>query len=260
MTSRRANIKHITLSLGVAAVFVLVGIWLHTPLFSAARAVVLPAGEMLWSSQEGMFSWFAVRWQAREDRIDLSREIIALRQERDQLKAHVAAYESIREENQQLKEVLGWSTAEESQLANVLTTPPLLSPYDTIVIDRGEQHGVLPEQFAFVGDVVLGTISEAALSNAVVSLFSTPGRKTAARVGEDNVPLTLSGRGGGSFVAVLPKEVAILPGDLITISDTQPGLIAEVVSIERTEQNPEQLIRARVPVNIFTLTQVLVGQ
>lgn len=259
MISPRANNRRRFFWIGAVLALIVFGWWLSQPLLSGVRAVALPVGAVLWEGEESAFSWIAVRWEARKERIELAREITALKREREELTTKLSAYNSVVQENRELKEVLSWQAPEEAMLANVRAAPPRLSPYDTVIIDRGETHGALPGQLVYAGDAVIGTISDAALKNSVVSLFSTPGRETAAYIGEDNVPVTLIGRGGGAFVAVAPAEAEILSGDPIHIPDTEPGFVAEVVSIERTPQEPQQLIRARLPINIFTTTRVLVG-
>lgn len=130
----------------------------------------------------------------------------------------------------------------------VLARPPK-TVYDILVLDVGEDEGV--RIGARVSDPILGelgTVVEVSQFNSKVSLYSTSGRETSAYLERDSEPVTLIGRGGGTFYFSVPKEVLVMPGDRILIGSIDASLIAvvEEAFIEPTDSFKKVLARGIV--------------
>src|SRR5437016_3002805 len=102
-----------------------------------------------------------------------------------------------------------------SKRAFVLIGPPH-SPYDTLVLDQGSLEGVAVGQAVLFQNVALGEISEVFSHTSKAKLFSTAGTDMEVVIGPNHVHVEASGRGGGNFIARLPKSVSIQKGDTVT--------------------------------------------
>jgi len=162
------------------------------------------------------------------------------------------------EENKTLKELLGRGTAEDTLLAGILSRPHS-SLYDTFVIDIGRTDGV--EEGASVvvsGDIVIGVVERVFKNTSLVTLFSTPGVETEIVIGLQQIVATAIGRGGGNFVAQLPRDVGIEEGDSIVIPGVGIKLFGIVETIEVDITQPFQTILFKNPVNIAEIKWVQV--
>ncbi len=89
--------------------------------------------------------------------------------------------------------------------AGVLARPPE-SPYDSLVVAAGSADGIATGAEVFSsGGIPIGTVASVTAHSATIQLLSTPGVTTNGWVGENRIPLTLSGMGAGAFTAILPK-------------------------------------------------------
>jgi len=189
----------------------------------------------------------------------------------------------LKRENQSLKVLLGRAEEPEDVLATstgtttileakkVMNTPasgtvlgvilarPPRTPYDSLLIDIGEDEGLL------VGDVVygdreyvLGTIVEVQRGTSIVKLYSAPDQKIDVLVGDSTIPVVAEGRGSGNFYIKLPKNVTVTEGDQIIA----PGIVGKVLgTAERIDSDPGEAyahIYFRAPVNLYTLHYVQV--
>ena len=78
-----------------------------------------------------------------------------------------------------------------------------------------------------------------------------------AQLGEMHVPIEITGRGAGNFIASLPRDLIVAIGDRVTLTVAGHEFILAVVSdIKRTAGDSFQEIFLRVPVNISQLTWV----
>ena len=158
-----------------------------------------------------------------------------------------------------LLELLGRKQDSNTVAVAVLTHPPQ-TPYDTIIIDAGSSESVtLGSEVSLPEGPLLGIVSEVFRNRAKVKLFSSPGEETNAILERDNMPVTLTGRGGGNFRLLLPRDVRVEKGDKILSTNIVPHLLAvvEEISVESTDSFKEVL--ARSPTNIFTLRFVFVA-
>jgi len=162
------------------------------------------------------------------------------------------------EENKTLKELLGRGTAENMLLAAILSRPHS-SLYDTFVIDIGQNDGVLEGARVVVsGDIVIGEIDTVFKNTSLVTLFSTPGVETEIVIGLQQIVATAIGRGGGNFIAQLPRDVGVEEGDSIVIPGVSIKLFGIVETIEVDITQPFQTILFKNPVNMAEIKWVQV--
>lgn len=181
--------------------------------------------------------------------VTLARENAALKEENAALLAKNADLAAARAD-------IG-EEAESGIYAGVLARPPG-SPYDSLIIGKGNDAGVFVGMRVLAGGVPVGTIVSASGGSARVALYSAPGTDTDGWAGAARVPVTLHGEGGGGFSADVPKDAKIAEGDLVYLPG--PGALAAgtIVAIESQPSSARATLRIRPAANPFTMTTVRV--
>lgn len=184
----------------------------------------------------------------------------ALNFENQELKAKIREQEAelsnhgtLVSENLSLKSTLERNKEGEFILAGILSKPHK-SPYDTLVIDIGEDHLILPgdEVFAY-GDVPIGRIDQVFENSSKVVLYSSAGEKKEVIVAGKDIYLETVGRGGGNFEMNIPRDMELAPGTEVTIPGIFPYTLAKVETIISDPR--DSFVKALLvsPVNIFEL-------
>lgn len=194
-------------------------------------------------------------------RLALPESAAALRAERDELRAQIAALE---ERNRVLEAQiadLSLLPGEASRIAaGVLLRPPM-TPYDVLVVGAGSRDGVRPGALAYgPGGTPAGTVSEVSVSNARIALFSATGRTTEGWLGEERIPISLVGHGSGAFGATVAADVAAAEGDVVYLPGPGAIPVGTVVRIETHSAAPTKSLRIRPLMNPFMLTYVEIAQ
>ncbi|OGZ03749.1 MAG: hypothetical protein A2648_02225 [Candidatus Lloydbacteria bacterium RIFCSPHIGHO2_01_FULL_41_20] len=162
-------------------------------------------------------------------------------------------YELIKQENDSLKKIFGRSGNKQLILAQVVARPNR-SPYDTLIIDIGENLGIQSGNHVFAnGDTLLGTVEKVYANTSIVSLFSTPGREFDARIGESYTSIKLIGRGGGSFEATLSKAIPIKEGDAVIAPTLERSILGYVTKVVEDPRDPFVEILVEAPVSFQSL-------
>jgi hypothetical protein len=165
----------------------------------------------------------------------------------------------LQKENKELKEQLGRPILKNSLLAYILKKPPF-TVYDSFILDVGTNQGVaIGDKVYSFGDILIGEILEVSPSVSKVKLYSSYGEKYEVLIGEKNVQATATGRGGGSFEIVIPRDIKVAEDDSITIpniSNTVFGTIGEIIA------EPARAFSTVIfsqPINIYEQKWVLIS-
>jgi cell shape-determining protein MreC len=189
-------------------------------------------------------------------KIALEAENQKLRETLDLVVLDAYGQERLRQENTELQALLLRKPEFSFMLGRVLAAPPL-SPYDTLVIDAGTNHGVFVGMEAFTdGDFKLGVVTRVFKRSAVVTLFSSPDNTFPVLVGTSSVPANIFGVGGGNFRISLPKGVEIAVGDVVETPALQPEYVGVVEAISRPEGSSLQTLFVKTPFSIAKLRWV----
>jgi rod shape-determining protein MreC len=184
----------------------------------------------------------------------MSAEIERLREgvvERDAL---LAGYTLTREENKELKALLGRNEKESRILAALLVSPPR-TPYDSFVLDAGTEDGVSVGDEVLFGATVLGRVVAVSRSTATAQLFSTPGIATPVVIwrGGLALPAEAVGEGNGAFRLTVPRGAGVAVGDTVVMPGINPAQFGEVAAVETSETDSFATAFARNPVNVSLL-------
>jgi rod shape-determining protein MreC len=189
----------------------------------------------------------------------LSNENKKLIEENSNLKISMLDYEILKNENNELKEILGRiSTLNNYILGNILTKPNH-SPYDTIIIDIGESSGIKEGDLIYAeGIIPVGIVSKVYGKTSLVSLYTNPGVKTEGFINDSNASVGLIGRGGGNFEMIIPLELIVDKGTLIYLPGSSVEIIAIVDDVISTPSDPFKKVLLSSPVNVQNLKWVQV--
>jgi cell shape-determining protein MreC len=204
----------------------------------------------MWSSNTfitGRVSLMAALLRSKQS---LVTENKILKQQIKNSASEILTLEMLRQENIALKEVMGRNISEDTTLATVLVRPNV-SPYDSFIIDIGENYGIEKGNYVIVSDdIVIGVIDSVYGSSSVVKLFSAPGERTNVAIGPNNVLTEAIGRGGGNFIARVPRGVDVAEDDLITMPGINQKMFGIVEEIIANPTDPFQTILFKNPVNM----------
>lgn len=207
-------------------------------------------GGVVWNSENFIF-------RSVRDTIQLFRFKNSLLAENEELKKRLEtmvvdalATDIMRQENSDLKEVLGRIDDKKVLLASVLRTPPF-SPYDTFILDVGADKGVQIGDYIFVGGhVLVGEIVEVNPTSAKAQLFSAPGKTSVVLVGKKAVSAEAIGRGGGNFEIVLSREIPIAVGESVIVPQIDSMVLGVVGQVDIDSAKTFQRVLFSTPVNI----------
>lgn len=189
----------------------------------------------------------------------LSKENDFLKNQNLELESKLANYQSLENENQNLKELLGRLGENHQYLLATILAKPNITLFDTLVLDIGKDKGVAIGDIVFAyGNIPLGKISEVNSTTSKVTLFSNPGEKTNAIISSTNTYIDLIGRGGGNFEIILPRDFTLAEGENVLLPDLNNYLIAKVVSTISDARDSYQKALLVSPINIQELKFVQV--
>ncbi len=187
------------------------------------------------------------------------RGIHALTEERDRLQAELEASRAavldrnlIYEENLMLKETFGRLAQPNALLAAVLVRPPE-TPYDTLILDVGEQEQVaVGDRVTAGGTMRIGQIDEVFAHTSRARLYSAPGRSHDAFL-RGEVPIRVEGQGGGSLRAEVPHDANAQVGDLVSFPGIEPNFALVVEQVDEGRGDSAATIYLRLSANPFSL-------
>ena len=184
----------------------------------------------------------------------LYKESENLKLELGKTKARMSNYDSLLDENVNLKETLGRKSENRNIVLAAVLSKPNQSPYDTLIIDRGIKQSIEIGNTVFaLGNVPIGRISDIYPGSSKVVLFSNPGEKIQGVVSGGDIFVEIIGRGGGNFEMILPRDLVLTKGNQVVLPGITPYVLGIVETILSDPRDP--FIKALLvsPVNIQEL-------
>lgn len=174
-----------------------------------------------------------------------------LLEENYDLKISMIDYQILKDENNNLKKLLGVISNPSDFVLSSILVKPSYSPYDTLIIDVGQNEGILEESKVYANGIIpIGVVREVYNKTSLVELYSNPGKVTSGIIEGMNITIDLVGRGGGNFEMAVPFELIITNGTKITL----PGIDSEIIAIVKEEisepTDPIKKVILHAPVNI----------
>ncbi len=187
----------------------------------------------------------------------ITKENHNLIEENSNIRLTMIDYQILKNEVNDLKEILGRTPVDDNFILGNILTKPNHSPYDTIVIDIGEDKGIkeLDEVYAD-GNIPIGSISKVYNKTSLVSLYTNPGQKTEGFMDITNASVLLTGRGGGNFEMIIPAELSAEKGTIIYLPGSSSQVVAIVDEIISAPTDPFKKVLLSSPVNVQNLKWV----
>lgn len=188
----------------------------------------------------------------------LTQEVATLKQENERL---VGLLVDLQKEK---SETIMWSSFFPAKSVTDFVRAPIISkpnqsPYDTFLLDVGQENGVLTGAYVAVNEIsVLGTINTVDAHTSTGILFSSPNVKTNARLERSNYDVVLIGRGGGNMIVEVPREIDTALGDRVLYPTHHNAVIGVIRDITFDDRNANKKLFITLPTNILTLDHVYV--
>ncbi len=253
LRNKQQQRKKITAGVSAAAVVLLILVF-KSPVLkgfeSAAHAIFRPFISLKIAIGNGASS-FGANFNSKKS---LMSENEDLKNQLEEVKISAIDRGILLDENFKLKEILNRkSPAANLTLATILLKPNQ-SPYDTLIVDIGDDAGIKKGDRVFAyGNILIGSVSDVYGSSSNVKLYSTPGETLSLIVGGKDIYTDAVGRGGGNFEITLPQGVDVPEGTELSIPGIIPKIVAIVEQVISDPRNPFQKILARSPVNVQEL-------
>ena len=208
---------------------------------------VLVAGSNVGNTFTNISTYFASKNSLTKENEDLKLKL----SDKD---AQMANYNVLLDENNKLKNVLERKNTKVNFILSAILAKPNQSPYDTLIIDAGNNQGASAGDLVFaLGNIPIGRVSEVGPNSSKVILFSSPGEKTEVVIEGRDVFTTITGRGGGNFEMIVPRDFTLEKGTTVVLPGITPyvvGIVQTIVSDPRDAFTKALLVS---PVNIFEL-------
>jgi rod shape-determining protein MreC len=160
-------------------------------------------------------------------------------------------YQILKDENDQLKGLLGRTESKQSFILSNILTKPNRSLYDSIIIDVGINEGIQIGNKVYVDSKIpVGQISKVYNNTSLVSLYSNPDSVTEAVIDGSNATVSLVGRGGGNFEMTIPIDLSSEKGVLVTLPGVSSEVVAVIDGVVSSINEPVKKVILHSPVNI----------
>lgn len=181
-----------------------------------------------------------------------------LHKQNEVLKAQLAKYEdrireneSITTENDSLKRLLGRVKPEMKVVLSAILAKPNQTPYDTLVIDRGSEDGIEPDDLVFAGgDILIGFVDSVDKNTAKVLMYSTPGNISQVIYGNSGKYFNAHGTGNGTLEVEVSREIEVIVGDQFFYPGLDNTLVGVAQKIHFDPRDSFKKVIIKSPVNI----------
>ncbi|HZS42943.1 MAG TPA: rod shape-determining protein MreC [Candidatus Paceibacterota bacterium] len=243
---RSRQFSWITVAVIIFIILILL-IWLFSGFFGTLLNKI---GVPVWKATSAVGQ--STFWSGFRSKEKLAAENQKLLDEVNRLQAEANLKQTVIDENNSLKEILGRKGNQKLIAATILVWPPQ-SPYDTMVVDAGVNEGVKSGQMVLAyGNLAVGQIASVSADTSVVRLFSAPGSSNQVIVGT-STKATATGAGGENLQLTLPVGTPINKGDPVLLGGLNPILLGNIEAIEAPPNGSFETLYFKLPVNINTL-------
>jgi cell shape-determining protein MreC len=246
-------------SIKIIIIFLLILIFIFVFSFlSSARSLVsdilaplFKTGNYFYGSLNEVPKFFSDRNQLIAENNKLSTEI-----ENNYLNS--VDYESIKYENQKLRETLKMKPADNFIVATIVAKSPQI-PLDSLFLDRGTADGLKDGDLVLTGErILIGKIVKASKNKSTAALDSFAGVTSYGFVARTNESLEIKGVGSGSMEVKVPIDFDIMVGDKLMVSRSFTYLVAVVGVIEEDRSSGFKNVLMSLPVDISKVNTVFI--
>lgn len=250
--AKKRFVTKIVITIVVVGLLLISTIFESNPLGVISQTVAVP----IWESAKSTSSTLRNFSLLLKSKGDLVKEKESLNKQIEKNKHVLLVNEELRNENDELKTLLGRIDTADVKLGVVLSKPAV-SPYDILTIDLGLGDGIQVGDLVRVhGDFVIGKIYQVYSNSAQVVLFSSPGEQTTVSIGKDSVSAVAEGRGGGNFKVQIPRDIEVSVEDVVVLPNISLQIFGVIEEVTAAPTDSFKILLFKNPVNISELTWV----
>jgi len=218
-------------------------------------------GKPVWEMEQYVVGIFSNMNYLFYTKASLSNENRKLKEENLSVNLSMIDYQILKNDVDKLRETLGRIPEVKNLILGNILTKPNHSPYDTVIIDIGNNLNIKEGYKVYAdGNIPLGVIEKVYDSTSLVSLYTTPGKKTEGFVNGPNASVELIGRGGSNFEMIIPIDLQVEKGTIIYLPGSTSLVLAQVDDVISAPSDPFKRVLLSSPVNIQNLKWVEVGK
>lgn len=210
-------------------------------------------GGPIWTGYSSVKNSFFTITSAFKSKKSLEDKIEDLTRKNEDIMARFSSYEAIRNENEELLEILGRKKKDDKFILARVLTIDNSSPYDTYIIDVGSLDGVSPGDIASASSTVVAEVVEVYEKYSKVKLLSASGKKFSILIGNSGLHKDILGKGSGNYEITVPREFDIKVGDPAILPGDMRHIVATVHSEEVNDIDALKKIFLKTPVNLSSL-------
>lgn len=187
----------------------------------------------------------------------ISNENHNLIEENSSIRTTMIDYQILKDENNQLKEMIGRLPSKNNFVLGNILTKPNHSPYDTIIIDVGDSIGIKSGNLVYAdGNIPIGNVNKVYNNTSLITLYTNPGQKTEGFMNGTNASVELIGRGGGNFEMIIPIELLVEKGVIVYLPGSNSEVLALVEEVISKPSDPFKKVILSSPINVQNLKWV----
>ena len=214
-------------------------------------------GRPIWEAEKSVNSIFYNMNYLLRTKASISNENHNLIEENSNIRLSMIDYQILKNENNELKELLGRFPIKNNFILGNILTKPNHSPYDTIIIDIGDNMEIKEGDFVYAnGNIPIGNIGKVYDKTSLVTLYTNPGQKTEGFIEGTNALVLLTGRGGGNFEMIVPIDLSAEKGTIIFLPGNSFEVLALVNEVISEPSDPFKKVILSSPVNVQNLKWV----
>jgi cell shape-determining protein MreC len=165
-----------------------------------------------------LFTYFS----SKKSLVEQNKELLS---ENKRLKIELLTLDSVKKENDKLKEVLEFNeNSGEKVLAKVVNKPPN-SPFDTFVVNTGDAKVEISNK-VYHKNILIGEVEEIYSKNSLIRLYSSPDKNISVTIAGNQSNAT--GQSNGTFKISLPKDLEVSVGEPVLSSGKIIGTIGAI--------------------------------
>jgi cell shape-determining protein MreC len=167
-------------------------------------------------------------------------------------------YESIKSENESLRETLKLKPAGNFITAAIIAKSPQI-PLDSLFLNKGSNDGLSNGDLVLASDrILIGKIVKISKNQAIVALNSFAGVVSYGYVARTSEPMEINGSGGSGIETKVPIDFDIEVGDKISVAGTLTYVAAVVGVIQEDKSSGFKNVFMSLPVDIAKINMVFV--
>ena len=191
-------------------------------------------------------------------RMELISEIQKLEAEILAQRGKDAAFAFTKEENEELRNLFQASSTPQI-LAGVISRPPY-TPYDTLIVDKGGDDGVVQYAPVYFGNkMAVGYVRSVFSQSSLVTLFSSPDAESTVYVFGPNIFTPAYGEGGGVVRLSIPQGMPVEKGNVVVLPSLEGGIMGLVDHVRSVPTEPEQHAYVLFDIPLQSIRVVSIG-